>query len=147
MPSAVSPFGAPNLPSAVSPFAAPNLPPSAVSPFGAPEMKKDFAPLLQTVNDCTAVCERAITRLLSSHDVRNRELQFQLLRDCATVCDFTACFLARGSAFSRQAAALCAVICEACGMECSRFPDAESQHCARICLHCARECRAFTGMY
>ncbi|WP_278046726.1 hypothetical protein [Clostridium sp. DJ247] len=41
---------------------------------------------------------------------------------------------------------LCASICEACGIECSKFSDPESQNCSQICVHCARECSTFAMM-
>ena len=76
-------------------------------------------------------------------DLHLRHRQLQLLRDCADVCTLTAKYLARHSSFSKSIAGLCAIICEACGNECARFTDQESQKCAQICLHCAMECRAF----
>lgn len=100
--------------------------------------------LTNTVQDCEVMCEHMISHLLMhSQDLHLRHRQLQLLRDCADICTVTAKYLARHSSYSKSIAGLCASICEACGNECARFTDKESQKCAHICLHCAMECRAF----
>lgn len=102
--------------------------------------------LVNVIQDCEAVCEHMTTHLKRRPDVQMRTRQLMLLRDCADICGLTAKYVARNSAFARHAAHLCAMICEACGAECARFPDPESQNCAQVCMNCARECRAFAGM-
>lgn len=99
--------------------------------------------LIQTVQHCAATCEHMVSMLAASPDVHARTQQIQFLRDCADICYTTARFLARGGHFTGQIAALCALICETCGNECAKFPDAHSQHCAQICLRCAHDCRRF----
>lgn len=102
------------------------------------------ANITKTVQDCESMCEHTITHLhMHAQDLQIRRGQLQLLHDCADVCTLTAKYLSRHSGFSKPLAALCASICEACGNECARFNDSESQKCAHICLHCAMECRAF----
>lgn len=101
--------------------------------------------LVNTIQDCEAVCEHMTTHIKHHCGVETRVKQLVLLRDCADICGLTAKFVARNSIFARDCARLCACICEACGKECARFPDAESQHCARVCFHCARACMAFAG--
>lgn len=103
--------------------------------------------LLRTLADCEATCEHMTTIIKRRNDVNLRTRQLSLLRDCADICGLTYKYIARNSMFSRHIASLCAQICTACGNECARFPDAESQHCARICLNCAIECRNFSMMY
>lgn len=99
--------------------------------------------LLHTVQHCEATCEHMITHLISCQHNDMRDLQIQLLRDCADICTLMAKFLARNSCNAMALAHICAHICELCGNECARFPDAMSQHCAQVCLHCAQACRAF----
>ena len=101
--------------------------------------------LLNMVQDCAATCEHMVTHLLHMQDLHMRTHQIQYLRDCATICATLACYLARRSVFSKMTANLCAYICQVCGQECAKFPDAESQNCAKICLHCAMDCRAFAA--
>lgn len=102
--------------------------------------------LVKTIQDCEATCEHMTNHLKKLSDFQMRVMQAMLLRDCSDICGLTAKYVARGAIFARQAASLCACICEACGTECSRFPDQMSQNCARVCMHCARECAAFAGM-
>ncbi|MGE4283880.1 MAG: four-helix bundle copper-binding protein [Clostridia bacterium] len=102
--------------------------------------------LVKTIQDCEATCEHMTNHLKKLPDFQVRVRQAVLLRDCADICGLTAKYVARGAIFARQAAALCACICEVCGNECARFPDQMSQNCARVCMYCARECRAFAGM-
>jgi hypothetical protein len=102
--------------------------------------------LVAGIQDCEAQCEHMTNHLKHHAKEQGRARQAMLLRDCADICGLTAKFIARGAMFARQAAAFCAMICEACGNECARFPDAMSQSCAEVCLECADHCRAFSGM-
>lgn len=102
--------------------------------------------LINTIQDCEIVCEEMTTMLKRRPDMHMRATQLRLLRDCADICGLTAKFIARHSMFAHNMAGLCACICEACGRECARFKDPESQNCARVCLNCARECRKFASL-
>jgi hypothetical protein len=102
--------------------------------------------VVKTVQDCEVVCEQMTTILKSKPDVQNRIRQLMLLRDCADICALTAKYIARRSPFAKHMAGLCATVCQVCGTECSRFPDAESQHCAQVCWHCAQVCQSFAMM-
>ncbi|WP_425447440.1 hypothetical protein [Dethiothermospora halolimnae] len=99
--------------------------------------------LLNTLCHCESTCENMTHFVKNRCDVERRRRQLTLLRDCADICGLTQKYIARKSPFSRDMAKLCASVCEACGCECSRFPDRESQNCACICLNCARECMEF----
>ncbi len=101
--------------------------------------------LLHTVQHCEATCEHMVSHLIQSHHNDSRDIQLQLLRDCADICTLMAKYLGRNSHFSKMLAHVCARICEHCGNECARFPDQMSQHCAQICLHCAKACNAFAA--
>lgn len=103
--------------------------------------------LLYTVQSCASMCDHTISRLLCKLDVAMRFKQIQNLRDCAGICNETACSLAAGSPFSREFVNFCAKICELCGRECLRHSDPESQSCGHMCLRCAEECRIFVGAY
>ena len=107
--------------------------------------KPYYPDLVKTLQDCEAVCERMTNFIKECFDVKMRVKQLKLLRDCADICGLTAKFVARCSAFAKDIARLCACICEACAIECARYPDRESQHCARVCINCARECMAFAS--
>lgn len=100
--------------------------------------------LVDHIQECEAVCEHMTYHLKKmEHCSPSRVNQALLLRDCADICGLTAKYVARDSFFSREAAALCAQICIACGNECSKFPDQMSQHCAQVCYNCAKHCSDF----
>ncbi len=105
-------------------------------------MHEDF---VMTVQDCEAVCEH-MTHHLIRMQLEDRASQSMLLRDCADICGLTASFAARDAIYARNAAALCADICQSCAMECLRHPDEMSQHCGMVCLNCAKHCRTFASM-
>ena len=102
--------------------------------------------LVDTIQNCEAVCENMSTYLKGIRDATIRQRQARLVRDCADICGLTAKMIARDSYFARQTAGLCAFICEMCAKECMQFPDRMSQNCAEVCMHCARECRQFAMM-
>jgi hypothetical protein len=112
---------------------------------GQRELPYANPPLVNTIQHCEAHCEHMITHL-TCHYGNVRFNQIQLLRDCADTCGLTAEVIARNSCYAKVFAAFCAQICELCGNECLRYPDAHSQYCAQICLHCAQACRAFAAM-
>lgn len=102
--------------------------------------------LVRIIQDCEATCEHMTNHLKRTQDYNMRIRQSVLLRDCADICGITAKFIARNAIFAKHAATLCAEICDACGSECSRFPDEMSQNCAEVCFHCSRECAVFSGL-
>lgn len=102
----------------------------------------EFPSILKTLQDCEATCEHMITHLVTMQDT-NRSNQIQLLRDCADICNLTAKYVARKSYSVKQCAKLCAIICQTCGNECSKFNDQHSQMCAQHCLECAKACQTF----
>lgn len=99
--------------------------------------------LVKTLQDCQATCGHMTNLLVERNDMQKKVRLLQMLRDCEDACGLTAEYTARDSVFARQSAGLCACVCEACGSECVRVSDQESQNCARVCMHCARECRTF----
>ena len=105
--------------------------PSYPMPYSHPMHEQ----VLMTVQHCEAVCEHMTTLLKGHPNVHMRTRQLLLLRDCADICTLTAKYIARYSSFAKHAAHLCAMICQECGTECSRFPDPESQHCAQVCFN------------
>jgi hypothetical protein len=103
--------------------------------------------LVKTIHDCEATCIHMNHHLIMmEEDLKCRSVQIILLRDCADICSLTARYVACNTFFARNAAALCADICEACGCECAKFPDQMSQNCAQVCFNCARHCRMFASM-
>lgn len=100
--------------------------------------------LVNAIQECEAVCEHMTHHLkMMGENYSTRTTQAILLRDCADICGLTAKYVARDSYFAVDTASMCAQICEACGDECSKFPDNMSQNCAQVCYNCAKHCNDF----
>lgn len=100
---------------------------------------------VRTACECEADCVYMAGYIMREAGIKARVKLQPLLADCADICSLAAKYAARGSAYARQAAALCEDICENCANECAKSEDGISQDCARICLRCARSCEDFTG--
>lgn len=104
-----------------------------------------FPSAVNTLQQCALMCERMLTVASLQPDAAARINQMRLLRDCIDVCALCAQFIARNSPFAKSACQLCAYVCETCGTECLKFPDAESQQCGQMCLQCADACKTMAG--
>lgn len=96
--------------------------------------------LIQTINACSVHCNDMITYLLDQETLTNRRRQLKLLRDCESICQFTASQMASKSFLTPSLLKLCAFTCEHCGRECGQFDDPMSSRCSYVCLSCAKRC-------
>jgi hypothetical protein len=87
---------------------------------------------------CLITCEGCITDCIANG---NKEC-ILLCRDCADICALCARFEARGSKFGHELHALCAKICKACSVECSKHAmhHDSCKACAEACMKCAGIC-------
>jgi len=115
----------------------------ANTPYYGGQTQGSHMSVLNTVQECEALCEYTEHCVLQMKQATRRKEQLRLLRDCADICTLTAKYIARCSMFAQSTAALCAHICEICGNHCLQHPDELSQQCGRMCLHCAQQCRYF----
>ena len=102
---------------------------------------EQYASCIQACNACADACDDCATACLQEPDVNMMARCIALDIDCAGVCRLAAGHMARGSAFARTVCGLCADICQTCGDECARHPQAHCQQCAQACRRCADECR------
>ena len=109
-------------------------------------MMNSFYPdahFVKVLNNCTNVCFSTMSKLAGRPD---SEKQIKLLHDCARMCQSQVIYTVVGSIFAKQHAAFCALVCETCGLECSKHPDELSQYCSRVCLHCAEMCKRYASL-
>ena len=66
-------------------------------------------------------------------DVKKVALCIALDRDCADIRCVATRFMARGSGYSIQLCALCAVVCQACRDECKKHQNEHCQNSADAC--------------
>jgi hypothetical protein len=96
--------------------------------------------LIRALNECHVQCEQLTTYLLDREELSQRRRQLKLLRDCESICVFTADKLATTSFLVPTLVKLVAFTCEHCGRECDQFQDPMSQRCSTICISCAKAC-------
>jgi len=58
--------------------------------------------------------------------------------DCAAICRLAASYMSRDSAYAVDLCRLCAGVCQACGEECARHPQALQGVCAGVPPLCRR---------
>lgn len=103
-------------------------------------MQREFEKCLQACNRCADACDDCATACLREPEVAKMAECVRLDLDCAAICRLAAGFMARGSDRARDVCSLCAVICEACAVECAKHPAEHCQRCAEACRACAAEC-------
>ena len=102
---------------------------------------KQNQPLIDTLNNCAAVCNHCITACLDESDVKMLANCIKLDIDCAAICSLIAGFFARGSAHATHLLAECADICNSCAEECEKHAHMEHcKACAAACRKCEEAC-------
>jgi hypothetical protein len=96
--------------------------------------------LIRALNECHIQCEQLMTFLLDREDINQRRRQLKLLRDCESICVFTADKLSTNSFLVPTLVKLVGYTCEHCGQECGQFQDPMSQRCSSLCFSCAKAC-------
>jgi hypothetical protein len=109
---------------------------------------QDMRRCIELCGQCAAACERTSTHCLTLGGQHVAATHQNLLRDCATICATSACFMSRGSERHDDICRVCAEICEQCAKECEQMgsDDPMMIECAKICRDCAESCRKMATM-
>ncbi len=103
--------------------------------------KKNFQECIDNCLNCHAVCLEMIPHCLDKGGRHAESKHVGLLLDCAAICQTSAGFMLRNSAFFADACRTCARLCDACAEDCAKFTDdKEMQRCADVCRKCAESC-------
>lgn len=97
--------------------------------------------VLASCNACADACNHCAASCLREPELPMMARCIALDIDCADLCRTLAVSLARGSEWARPLATVCAELCDACAMECSRHAQGHCQCCADACRRCAEDCR------
>jgi hypothetical protein len=105
----------------------------------------------QGMQECIAACEQchrtclqmAMTHCLAMGGKHVEAKHFQLMMNCAEICQTAADFMLSGSKFHQRVCALCAEICEACAKSCKEVGGMDD--CVNACNRCAESCRKMAG--
>ena len=101
----------------------------------------DMEMCIEVCQECHATCLHTIMHCLSMGGAHATAAHIGLLLDCADACRLSADFMLRGSPRHTLTCSTCAELCEACAVECDRFPDEFMKECAMACRRCAASCR------
>jgi hypothetical protein len=100
---------------------------------------------IEACSRCAQVClQTAMNHCLELGGRHVEQEHFRLMMNCAEICQLSANFMLSGSRFHNRTCEVCAEICEACAMDCSRVGDMEE--CESTCRQCAESCRQMVGM-
>jgi|SRR5688572_23280124 len=98
---------------------------------------------IDACHECAVECDHCTISCLQEKDVQNMIKCIELNIYCADMCRQVIRFLSLGDDhFADSICNLCAEICEACSVECSKYPHDHCQRCATVCMQCAEECRS-----
>lgn len=97
---------------------------------------QDYQSILDAAIHCAYECEHCADACLGSMPDCARACT-----DCAQICWASASYMSRGSRFIPQVVRTCIEICDACAIECEKYPD--NPHCQK----CAQACRQASAEY
>ena len=96
---------------------------------------------IEACDACALACDTCAASCLREPDPKSMARCIAFDMDCADLCRLASALMARGSGYVRDVCRICAMVCEACGDECSRHAMDHCQHCAEACRRCAHECK------
>jgi hypothetical protein len=102
---------------------------------------------IQNCSACHRVCLKSAAYCRKMGGKHADPAHLRILRDCAEICQTSASFMRRGSAFHARTCGLCADICQRCEQSCRQFPnDAQMKACAAACHQCTSSCQMMAHM-
>lgn len=126
------------------------VPGSGILAMAAPAASAHAAHMRGCIADCRGcrrVCLQSIAYCKKMGGKHADPAHLRVLADCADICQTSANFMRRGSAFHADTCGLCAKVCQACEKSCAQFPnDAQMKACGADCHKCASSCQMMAGM-
>lgn len=107
--------------------------------------RKEVQRCIDACGTCHDICVETSRHCLEMGGRHAAAAHMTLLLDCAEICQTSADFMLRGSAFQSRLCAECAEICDRCAEECEALGGEELKRCAQACRECARACREMAG--
>jgi hypothetical protein len=110
-------------------------------------MTDEMRRCIETCHECHTICTETVPHCLGLGGEHATPQHITTLLDCATICETSADFMARGSSHHGQVCDVCATVCRACEEECRRLGDDDMmQRCADACARCAESCERMAAM-
>ena len=112
------------------------------------ETALDMQGCIEECLDCHRVCSATLLHCLHMGGKHVEPEHIALMLDCAQICQTSADFMLRSSAFHARTCALCAEVCDRCADDCERIDshDTPMNLCADSCRRCAESCRHMASM-
>lgn len=105
------------------------------------EMSGEMEACIQNCLDCYKICSQLLSHCLEKGGKHADPQHIKLLEDCAKICNISADFMLRNSAYYSSLCEVCAEICIACAESCEAIADDEMmKQCVDICKKCASSC-------
>ncbi len=102
----------------------------------------DVQQCIKECQECHAICAEAVAHCLTVDGGRMQPRHIAILLDCAETCHISEDSMLRDSPLFTTLCTVCAEVCDACAIECEKFPgDARMKACAERCRSCAQACR------
>ena len=90
---------------------------------------------------CASLCNNCASSCLQEKDVKMMASCIQLDMECAALCYAAAQLMSLGSTKENSVCKICADLCEACAVECSKHDNEHCKACAAACRKCAEACK------
>jgi hypothetical protein len=120
---------------------------SMTSPVHLHDVSSDVQQCIQNCLDCHNSCLNTVTYCLQQGQHHADPAHIVMMLDCAEMCQTSANFMLRHSAFHMRTCDVCAEICKACAADCQKFSDdMQMQSCADMCRRCAQSCQSMAAM-
>lgn len=106
------------------------------------EISGDMQQCITNCLNCHRMCEQTALHCLHMGGPHASPDHIRMMLDCAQICQTSADFMLRGSAFHHRTCGVCAEICESCAKDCERLAngDQQMQACADACRRCVETC-------
>jgi len=108
----------------------------------APDLPAQLQRCIELCQSCHDMCLNTLNYCLQQGGRHTEEQHLRLMMDCAQICQVSADFMLRDSAFHARVCGACADVCESCADSCGTMNDDERmKDCADHCRECATLCR------
>jgi hypothetical protein len=96
---------------------------------------------IDACTECHHLCLEVLASYLQPGGPQLDTERYQLLADCAEICEISANFMLSGSTRSHLLCDICAPLCDETAESCRRAGKPEFDRCAEVCARAAKTCR------
>ncbi len=107
----------------------------------------DYNQCIQDCIDCSRTSLETIAYCLQQGGKHSEHSHIKLLHDCVEICQTTADFMIRKSAYNPQICDICKTICNACADACEQVEPGDQMMlaCVQMCRTAANTCNKMSS--